>query len=520
MSRPHLLFLRRAGLVCIALLGCDLGDGATPAAAADPCRGVTWPAASGAVTRVASCGRDTGDGSAARPYLTISAALAVAKPGSTVVVAKGTYAESLAVAAGVSLAGSGLLEVTLAPPGKAGIVITGKGHTRIAGLRVTGAVGAGVSVQDSAVTLVSVRIEKTKADTTPGSGHGVSATQPAALVLEGCQLIDNEGVGLVAARASGAVSIVDPLFLKDPKATARGNGTVGIVDPLFLPASLVKGNLSGGIAIVDPLFVPTPGGPQALRLAGTDVADNGLFGVQLNGAGASIEATALRGTKAGKLGGGDGLQLALATKGATPAATVRLDARSIVTGNARAGVAVFSAAATVDVEAEVSLAGRAGVWAEGAQTTIRVLQAALLADNGLVGVAVKAGATLEMSGGRISGTRPVKVAAANGGAPFEMADGIGIYGQAHARISGAKLDANPRAGILARQCAANGLGLPDVEVTSTSISGSKYGIVVNGTYSQSDEAAAAQAAPKSAGNSYDGVASESADDELPVAEGL
>jgi hypothetical protein len=58
--------------------------------------------------------------------------------------------------------------------------------------------------------------------------------------------------------------------------------------------------------------------------------------------------------------------------------------------------------------------------------------------------------------------------------------------------------------------------LPDVEIKGTTFTGSKYGVVVNGQHSHSGGDPAAAAAPKNAGNSYDGIDNESSGIDLPV----
>ena len=219
----------------------------------EACDGVTFPTVSGRVLRVSSqCGTANGTGSATVPFATISAALAAAQTGDTVVVAAGTYTESLDAKAGVNLVGAGATAVRIQPKAGAAIAIKGSGATKISGIGVYNAVGFGIGISEGAeVVLQGVRVEKTVA-AAQGThlGYGVAATGAKAVSLEGCQLVGNSAVGLVSS-GSGPISIIDPLFLKNPIASARGVGTVGIMDPLFTPQSQITGNQGGGVAIID-----------------------------------------------------------------------------------------------------------------------------------------------------------------------------------------------------------------------------------------------------------------------------
>ena len=486
----------------------------------EACDGVTFPTASGRVLRVSSqCGTANGTGSATVPFATISAALAAAQTGDTVVVAAGTYTESLDVKAGVNLVGAGATAVRVQPKTGAAIAIKGTGATKISGIGVYNAVGFGIGISEGAeVVLQGVRVEKTVA-AAQGThlGYGVAATGAKSVSLQGCQLVGNSAVGLVSS-GSGPISIIDPLFLKNPIASARGAGTVGIIDPLFTPQSQITGNQGGGVAIIDPLFAPTSDASvAALTVSATDIAANGKYGIALYGASATISRTAIRATKGNQGDAADGLivaprQTALAN---AVALAVNVDETSIITGNGRAGV-LATGKCDVVVAAEVSLSGRGGVWAQGDTAKMRITKTAVLAQNAMVGVAVTAGATLELTGARVVDTKVVAYVPPAGGTKVDLGDGIGVFGKARGSVRDAVLKGNPRAGVIGHDCAANSSGLPDLQVENTSITGSKYGVVIAGKYSQSN--ASASAAPKDKGNSYADVANESADEDLAVQE--
>lgn len=487
----------------------------------DPCAQVSFPPASGTVLRVGGrCAVAGGDGSVAKPYATITAALKAAAPGDTVAVAAGTYAEGLTVPPGVNLAGVGADKVRIQPAQTAGVSIKGAGASTISGIGVYNAAGFGIGASDGIdLTLKGVRVEKTQASADgKNPGYGVAASGAKKLTLDGCQVVGSSGVGVVAS-GTGPVSIIDPLFLKNPMASARGGGAVGIIDPLFMPSSQVTGNQGGGVAIIDPLFAPKGDAASPdLTISATDIAANGKYGVALYGGGAAISRTAIRMTK-GNLGdAADGLIVAprQTANAAAPAQVVKVDELSVLTGNGRAGV-LATGAAEVEVGAEVSLSGRGGVWAQGSAAKMRLTSAAHLAQNTMVGVAVTAGATLDFNGGRVSDTKPFAYVPPAGGSKVDLADGVGVFGSAHGSIRGAILKGNPRAGIIGHDCASDKDGNPDLKVENTAISGSKYGVVITGNYNQAAGTnAAASAAPKDKGNSYADVSSEASQDDLPV----
>ena len=508
-------------LVLVVLLAAVAADPGCVPTDEGACAGVQFPtAAAGRALRVsASCGTASGDGSGNSAFVTIGAALAAAQAGDTVVVAAGNYGESLNIKPGVHLIGVGRAAVIVEPANATGIVVSGAGATRIEGLTIKGAKGFGIGVVGAEVGLKNVRVEGTGANA-KNPGNGISAEGAKSLSLDGCQVVDSVGVG-VAVKGSGPVSIIDPLFLKNPQGAARNGTTVGIIDPLFLPQSQITGNKSGGVAIIDPLF--SPGSDAAapnLTLSATDIARNGKFGVALYGASAAITRSAIRDTA---INGGDaaeGVLVAPRSVAATSAAVpvVTIDKATVVTNCARAGILV-AAAANVQVAAEVSLSGRGGIWAQGSATKVTVSAEAHLAQNKMVGIVVTGSATLDFNGGRVSDTKPKQWANPAGGPVTELADGIGVFGLARGSIKGAVLKGNPRAGIIGNNCAATSDGLPDLRVEATTISGSKYGVVVHGSYGKAGTNAAASAAPADKGNSYD-VATESSSDDLPVADSL
>ena len=495
--------------------GCTL---ATAPAATEPADTFAT-VAGGAVYVSAKAGAGDGDGSAARPLKSIQAAIAVAdalprngggsSTGPWVVLGAGDYAEAIVVPGGVSVTGSGSAGATrILPPGGIGIRVSGAGRTFLRDLSVVGAVGSGIAVDTGGVTLSNVTVSGTKASG-PKSGNGLDLSGVAFAEIQSCTIRDNAGIG-VSAKGSGTVSIIDPLFHTDPRGqNAKDPGSVGIIDPLFLPASNIDHNQGGGVAIIDPLFLPGDG--VSLRIESSNIGANQRFGVATLGGNVVIAGSAIHGIVAPD---GDGLLIGAPSVAPKSALTVRVTG-SIVTGNARAGV-LLNGPATLDFQGECSANAHGGIWAQHAAAVVRTNVDALIARNTAVGIAVSNGASLVVDGSRIADTQPLAYLPAGATVTVSAADGIGVYGQAHGKITGARISGNPRAAVLAKGCAAKADGSPDLDVTGCSISGSKWGVVVNGQYSQM---AAVGAAP---GNSYDGVDAEkqSNTQDLPAPESV
>ncbi|GAA2593006.1 hypothetical protein GCM10010399_24540 [Dactylosporangium fulvum] len=150
MSRVHWLSRRSAvtgGLCGITFVCTALG--ASPAFAVDPYLYVGGPGCS-----------DAGPGTQAQPFCTIKKAATVVAAGQTVVVADGTYPES------VTVAGSGTADnpITLRPAtgatvtvtgGTNGFVVSGKSYVTISGFNITDTTSYGISVKKSNHIVIS-----------------------------------------------------------------------------------------------------------------------------------------------------------------------------------------------------------------------------------------------------------------------------------------------------------------------------------------------------------------------------
>ena len=437
----------------------------------------------------AAKGSATASGSHGAPVSTIAAAVALAKAGDTIVIAAGTYAESVDLPVDVGLKGAGSGKTIIAPPaGARGIYIApGGGVVRVEGVAISKATGYGLSADSQELALADVKVNQTGVKPgAPGSGHGVQFVNGAKLIMENCNITGNAGVGVVAVKVA-SVAIVDPAYSVSPRGDGGGRA---IVDPAYSPASNISGNHAGGIAIVDPAY--SPGGGKAddttehFQIRSTAIKDNTVFGLAIYGGNGSLDRAVITGTKKSNDGSdfADGLvisdstQLDLLPGASVAVGHIRVGADAIVGGNQRTGLLV-SASSQVTVDGEIRANVHGGVWARGESALVKLTDKSRLCENEMVGVAVTFGARLEATGARIESTKLRPFTNLGGGMPVDIGDGVGIFDNSRAVISGATLEGNGRAGVVAHGVAANDAGQVDIAVTGTKFIGGEFGIVVN-----------------------------------------
>jgi hypothetical protein len=155
-------------------------------------------------------------------------------------------------------------------------------------------------------------------------------------------------------------------------------------------------------------------------------------------------------------------------------ARITLDEASVVVGNARGGV-IALVASELELDADISANGYAGVWAAGDEGTVQIGAATTLYRNHLCGIAVTSGAALSLDGAAIADT-----AAASAGGDDDIGDGVGIFDGARADIRNARIVNSERAAILVHNAAKRADGSPDVTIEGSTFVGGKYAVVVNG----------------------------------------
>lgn len=499
-------FLSVFTIFCVAVGGCTLTSSTTPG------NTESFPDVNGQPALYVSAvhGSDGGDGSRERPFARIQSAIDAAKSGTTIAIAAGTYSENLKLPAGISLQGTpGMTDflassaTSLATVIEGSIAVTGKGTSVIGTLFVTGAKGAGISIETASAKLSRIMV-------VANQGDGISLSSSENVSLDTCIIRDNTGIGLVA-RGSGKVTIIDPLFHIDPR---KGTFANSIIDPLFLPNSVISGNAGGGVSIIDPLFLTDPT-KDALSLTSTLISKNGKFGVAIYGGSASIVSSSIDGHSASDA---DGIRIGRASVPTSGIFTVSVDSKSVVNASGRAGILV-SAPVKLICAAAVVGSGHGGIWGQDAETTLELGETTALVHNKLVGVAVSNGATLNMKGGTIALTQPFEFLPNGATETVQLADGVGVYGHAHGQVVGTLFSDNPRAAVLAKGCAQKSDGSPDLIVDKCSISGSKWGVVINGQYSQMVAGGVGAGTPS---NDYSGVDTKNQQNtaELPAEESV
>lgn len=454
-------FIPTALTLTLALLAASCSDAESSA----PACAFEAPVTGDKVLHVSSaCGTPEGDGSLAAPFANLPAAAAAAQPGDTIALSAGSYAGA-ELPAGVSLVGAGATATSIASPPGVGLTVSGgadDGITIVSGLTIDSAVGAGLFAEGVSVHLSAVHVLGTSTSPDGSGGHGVHVRDAPELRLEACVISGNGGVGIVATRVE-TVEIIDPTYTVAPR-----SGDAGIIDPTYKPQSVVADNAGSGIGIIDPTY--------SVTLEGVDIQGNAGHGVSIFGpSNTTVTGCAIRGTKLipGDPSSGQGLVLApsaVAAPAEVPSVVVEAD--NLITGNARAGVAILAAKVEVDLHAEVSFNGRAGAAVQGELAGLNVLAEALVSDNDLAGILALDGTTLVVSGAEISRAALDTWADIGGGDPIETGDGAMIRGESTAVVTDALFDANARVGLIAE-------GADSLSISATTFSGGQYGIALN-----------------------------------------
>jgi PPM family protein phosphatase len=207
------------------------------------------------------------------PYATITAALAVARPGDTIRIEPGDYLEQLVVSTGVDLLARIPGSVTITrpralDPGVAGVAASGDHAVRISGIRISvpsGAASAGVSVNGTALTLELVDISGPVGSAVtllPGSsvamyGSRVAVTGAVASVSDGSQVTFSNNVFQRTASSTQPAIAASPLS----RIALSGNVFSGF-DPEIVRgvAEARRKELLVGNIIVPPAAAPRAGG--------------------------------------------------------------------------------------------------------------------------------------------------------------------------------------------------------------------------------------------------------------------
>ncbi len=335
------------------------GDAACHAPAA--CGAGTWGdiPVDAATVYVDAAAAPGGDGSAAKPFTTIGAAVAKAMPGQLVAIAAGTYAEALVLDKPLKLVGRCPEQVAI-DGGAAVAVAVGPGAsgTELRALAIRGA-NIGIVVVHATATIASVWVDHT-------GWTGVNAELGADVTLEDSLVDGATAVGVRArgaklavvrtvvrgtrpipdADAQGGDGVLADYYGSGPAALSvarsvvldnAGNGLWGYRSPVTADATLI----SGSGASVKPGYGVLVSG-ATLSLTGTVVRLSAGGGVLFDGASGSLARTVVRDSA----GDASALSYGVRVQPGMLTPTVAID-RSLVAGVRHRGIDVGRGTATV-----------------------------------------------------------------------------------------------------------------------------------------------------------------------------
>ena len=261
----------------------------------------------------------TSDGSKAKPYTTITAALAVAKTGGHVAVAAGTYKETVSISRKVTVEGVCAQKVTIQGVGKYQAVDMAKGAsgTVLRGVTITGTGIVGLWVNGVDVTVERAVVRGYE-------GPGIDVEFGGKLTLRHSLVAGNRAAGL---RLYSSKATLEWTVVRDTRERASDNGF-----GMGIHAQVQSGKTEGSeLTVRDSLF-----------------AGNRTAGIDLLSSKAIIERTVVRDTReqvSNQLGG-MGIQVRVKSGLTRPSELTARD--SLVAGNRAGGIAVLSSKATVE----------------------------------------------------------------------------------------------------------------------------------------------------------------------------
>ena len=477
--------------------------------------------------RGGSSGADA-DGSKDRPFATLGAAASKATSGTAILVAAGTYTESIVLAAGVTVIGQGA--VTLSPTAAAAAITADAngGFVDLQHIRIAGAAVAGVNTRGVHLRLVDCIIENTRnvatasAETSWVNGHGIhfqgspsSGETLGTRVLElvKTRVVGNGGVGVLAVHAAQVV--IRGEGTDSPRPKPATGGEAGIILPDFLPDSRVEDNQLGGVAIILPDFKPQDQLgiilPDFLvAITGTAIRRNVHFGVDVRVGDVAAQFVIARSLIANTFrlataDAADGLVVADTQKATGKGVvTVKVGQDVVLAGHERAG-AIFASKAQIvgTFSGVVSACSFGGLWAEGASVAFTLTNTAIFHNNVLIGAGFSGGASAQIDRSVFSHTQPYTYSPPMGGTAVQFGDGLGVFNQAKATAIGASFLANDRAGIVAFQPSGKG----GIVAKDCQFQGGKFGVAIGGKTAAADYATGDFDA-KALNNAFEGTGSQ------------
>ena len=177
---------------------------------------------------VSKTGNDlSGDGSMAKPYITIAKALAVATPGTTVAVSAGTYSENVALKSKVRLVGVGYATTTIQGLGTTNVVEgLAVDNATLEGFTITGASAATSGVYCVDCNSVIVRNNHIRDNGASTTSNGIVTQGVSNLLVEKNRITNNSAGGIFLSGTSQAIIRNNIIANNGNTAIYRGAGTL------------------------------------------------------------------------------------------------------------------------------------------------------------------------------------------------------------------------------------------------------------------------------------------------------
>ena len=459
MGRVQLCGVLVAVALALVWTGCAVDGGGE--GSCDP----AYPGAgseAGTVLHVAtSCQVETPDGSASRPYSTISEALETAESGTVIVVAPGTYAENLTITTdGIAILGSSDPDdsdkagiILQSPDPTASITAFGASDVLLRGFDIQSPIVAGVWVVGGSATVEGSRISDAQADADGQFGFGILGTAEVGIILQRTAITGSAMTGVLIQDGKGTISITD--------CTLSDNGRGGIrleniPDGATISGNQLTSNLELGIGVFSGVgIILQNNGVHDTQGDQGGVADGIVVAELKDGEGTPFGASEVE--IGGDPGKGDG------------------HLGNTVTGSERIGVLISGDVAGIILQNEASVSGFAGIWLQkgaGGMDGISVT-GNMVTDNSFLGISVGAGTYADIQANTITDTEEGQFIDPKSIGTIQMGDGIGVFDGASATIRSNIISFNARAGILG-----DGLDMSGCEIADNTFEGNGNGDIV------------------------------------------
>jgi parallel beta-helix repeat protein len=473
------LVLCGSAALSLLAVGCGGGDtagdsGACDASFPDPPKGAT-----NVVYASASCPASSADGSQDHPFATITDAVTAGGKGATILVAKGTYGENLALTSDVTIIGAatagmhgGDAGIILQAPAGDAVRVSNGANVSLTGFDIEGAKSVGILAIGGSATISASKVVGTVEDASqPGVAYGVSAATEGAIILQDSAVTGSALIGVYFVSATGTVSSSD-----------------------------ISNNAGGGVR-----FDSSEEG----TLEGNTLTSNSGFGVAVFGSvGIILQDNQISGTALAPIAPGsseqmgDGLVVGQATGETGSSITA---SGNTIDGSGRVGILAAAGAHGIILQdntvtsSAATIGFGAGIWLQegaGADASSEISRNKVGA-NRFVGIGLSGDTHgIILQSNVVTNTTMGTFFA--GGQQGSIGDGLNVLAGASANITGNTVSGNARLGLILDQ--ADGA---NTALSGNTVSDNAQGAIIlqdqSGTAPTLDAAAQAEAMPASAG---------------------